>query len=456
MSTAKIIPGNFKLLRQIVRMVLIAIFLAVPWISYNGRPAILLDPFGGRFYFPGFVIWNYEIYYLIFLFFLFVGFLYLFTITFGRVWCGWGCPQAIYVEVFKDIGKLLFPDDFGKRSQKSWQTVIIHSIWILLSAFFIFHFMGYFVPIREMTHESTTLAFSELFSHSWPFFFLALTALFYSDIGVFREQFCVHMCPYSRFQSLMFDKDSLVIGYDGRRGEPRKRTRMNILPAGPLDMGRSEGDCTSCNMCTMTCPTGIDIREGLQIACINCTSCIDACTVEMGRFGKRTLIEYGSIRWFETNQKGHFIRGRTLFLTSGLILATAVFAYLLYARVPTRFDVHRNQDLPVRVGEHSLDNFYVLNVSNVTESEVTYGISLNLLEGMEDFNSIEAGTDVSSFTVGPNQKKQIHLVVTGVPVADRPPVARDYKLLFYLKDLNNPENRKEATASFTLPGVSNE
>lgn len=441
MIVARHVTGTVIKWRSIVRYILIALFLIVPWLQWNDRPAILLDIAERKFYFPGIVIWPQEFYFLM-LMLISVGLsLFLFTALFGRIWCGWACPQTLYVELFDTIGRILLPSKFGKRSERIYHKIFIHSVWIILSFILTFHFIAYFVPATEMLNAITEMGPAVFGEFTWPYFLTVISLLFYADIALFREQYCVYLCPYARFQSVMLDLDSVVIAYDPVRGEPRRGSNEAAA--------KGEGDCTSCHMCLQVCPTGIDIREGLQVACINCGHCIDACTKEMGRLDKKTLISFGSMNYLVNRVKTRFLRGRTLVYSILLTFAIGFFSYLLINRVPAHLWVIPHPSLAaVSLGDGRIQNYYKMQVGNLTESEAGFMLNVRPAEG-SSVENVRIEGDTREFEIEANGLKQMVVVVTGKPA---PETEKKYlPVEFILSKKANPDDRIIKKANFHFP-----
>ncbi|HET7362355.1 MAG TPA: cytochrome c oxidase accessory protein CcoG, partial [Burkholderiales bacterium] len=259
------------------------VFYGVAWLTWNGRQAVLFDIVHRKFYLFGLVFWPQDVVYLAVLLILAALGLFLFTAVAGRVWCGYACPQTVYTEIFLWIERLIEGDRNARMRldkqplARRWpRKSAKHVAWLALAFWTGFTFVGYVTPIRELWRE--LLSFS---TGPWETFWIAFYGFAtYGNAGWMREQVCKYMCPYARFQSAMFDKDTLIITYDARRGEPRGKAA-------------GKGDCVDCGICVQACPTGIDIRNGLQYECIGCTACIDACNQVMDRMGyPRGLIRY--------------------------------------------------------------------------------------------------------------------------------------------------------------------
>ena len=261
-----------------------AVFYGLPWIGWNGRQAVLFDLGARKFYIFGLVFWPQDVIYLSVLLILSAISLFLFTAVAGRLWCGYACPQTVYTETFSWIERKIEGDRLARirldAAPLSLEKIVIkarkHTAWFVIALWTGYTFVGYFTPIHDLGIRAITweLGSSESF---WMFFYGFAT---YGNAGFMREQVCKYMCPYARFQSVMFDKDTLVITYDHERGEPRGSRPKAVNP-------RDErlGDCIDCSICVQVCPTGIDIRNGLQYECIGCGACIDGCNQVMDKMG---------------------------------------------------------------------------------------------------------------------------------------------------------------------------
>ncbi|MEO5796043.1 MAG: cytochrome c oxidase accessory protein CcoG, partial [Rhodoferax sp.] len=324
------------------------VFYGLPWLQYGERQAVLLDLAARRFYLFGLVLYPQDFIYLTGLLVVSALSLFLFTAVAGRLWCGFTCPQTVYSEIFMWIerriegdrgarmrldGGALSPTKLGKKAAK-------HAVWLLLSLWTGFTFVSYFTPTQELLQESLQLNFGswEVF---WGLFYSAAT---YGNAGFMREQVCKYMCPYARFQSAMFDKDTLIVSYDTNRGEPRgARSRK----ADPATLGL--GSCVDCTLCVQVCPTGIDIREGLQYECIGCAACIDGCDQVMDKMGyPKGLIRYSTENALKQHLPAQGIlkrifRPRVLVYTAVLWAIIIAALVTLYQRVPLKVDVIRDR-----------------------------------------------------------------------------------------------------------------
>ncbi|HTY80832.1 MAG TPA: cytochrome c oxidase accessory protein CcoG [Candidatus Bathyarchaeia archaeon] len=286
----KLFAGRFLRRRRWLAWVLIALFTGLPYLRIGGQPAVLLDIVQRRFTILGTTFLPTDTMLLMLLLVgLFVA-VFLLTAVWGRVWCGWACPQTVYMEfLYRPIERLI---EGGPRAQRDLdgrrlplRRLLKYGVFVALSMFLAHTFLAYFVGVDALRHWVTRSPFE----HPAAFLVMAgTTALMFLDFGWFREQVCMVACPYGRFQSVLLDRRSLIVGYDARRGEPRGHLERG-------QAGRGRGDCVDCGACVVTCPTGIDIRDGLQMECIHCTQCIDACDSVMDRIGRpRGLIRYSS------------------------------------------------------------------------------------------------------------------------------------------------------------------
>ncbi len=345
-------------------------FYGGAWLTWNDRQAILFDIAHRKFYIFGLVFWPQDIIYLTVLLILSALSLFLFTAVAGRLWCGYACPQTVYTEIFLWIERMIEGDRNARirlDAQKATPRKFLlkgakHAVWIALSLWTGFTFVGYFTPIRELL--SFQFGPWEAF---WVLFYGFAT---YGNAGWMREQVCKYMCPYARFQSAMFDKDTLIITYDAKRGEPRGK-------------GDAKGDCVDCGICVQVCPTGIDIRNGLQYECIGCAACIDGCNQVMQKLGRpQKLIRYSTTHAM-AGRRTRLLRPRVL-VYGFILLAIAVAAAVsLYLRVPLKVDVIRDRAAIAREVGDEVENVYRLQIMNTTEQERLYQISVRGLKDIE-------------------------------------------------------------------------
>ena len=365
------------------------VFYGLPWLRWNDRQAVLFDLGARRFYLFGYVLYPQDFIYLTGLLVLSALSLFLFTAVAGRLWCGFTCPQTVYTEMFLWIERKVEGDrpqriklDAASLSlEKLVKKWFKHLLWAMLAMWTGFTFVGYFTPITELGMEffQTRMGSWEVF---WVFFYAFAT---YGNAGFMREQVCKYMCPYARFQSAMFDKDTLIVSYDGARGEPRgTRGRKDDFQAMGL------GSCIDCGLCVQVCPTGIDIRKGLQYECIGCAACADVCDGVMDKMHyPRGLIRFttqNALKQGAGAPRGYILqrvlRPRVLVYGAVLLVLTAGMMTSLALRTPLRVDVVRDRAALSRiVAGGRLENVYRLQVMNATEQPQRYRISA---DGLQD------------------------------------------------------------------------
>lgn len=362
------------------------IFYGAPWLEWNGRQAVLFHLVERKFYLFGLVLWPQDVFYLALLLIISAYGLFLFTAIAGRLFCGYACPQTVYSEIFMWVENKIEGDRSARMkldkgpltARKFGLKAVKHAIWLLISIWTGFTLVAYFTPVDELL-AALPFDFSgwELF---WTFFYAGFC---YMQAGFLREQVCKYMCPYARFQGVMFDPDTLVITYDPERGEPRGARKKNADAA-------SLGDCVDCGLCVAVCPTGIDIRKGIQYECIGCGACIDACDPVMDKVGKpRGLIRYTTENALEKHFTakevvGHILRPRVILYTSILVAIVAASVWSLATRVPLKVDVIRDRSVLAREADDGrIENVYNLKIMNTTEEPKRYALSVEGMEGIE-------------------------------------------------------------------------
>jgi len=362
------------------------LFYGTPWLMWNDRQAILFHLVERKFYLFGLVLWPQDVFYLAVLLIVSAYALFLFTAIAGRLFCGYACPQTVYTEIFMWIENRIEGDrssrmklDQGPMTpNKLGRKVLKHALWLVLSLWTGFTLVAYFTPMREL------LAAFPFDLSGWELFWTLFYAGFcYMQAGFLREQVCKYMCPYARFQGVMFDPDTLVITYDPERGEPRGARKKG---------GDNEklGDCVDCNLCVVVCPTGIDIRKGIQYECIGCGACIDACDPVMDKIGKpRGLIRYTTenalAKHFGASEvMGHILRPRIILYSAILLLICLAAAWSLANRVPLMVDVIRDRSVLSREADDgSIENVYNLKFMNTTEASQRYRVTVDGLAGVK-------------------------------------------------------------------------
>jgi cytochrome c oxidase accessory protein FixG len=389
------VSGRFTQLRWVTVWLTQGVFYGVPWLTWNGRQAVLFDLDAPRFYVFGLVLQPQDLVFLAGLLVVAALTLFFFTAVAGRLWCGYACPQTVYTEIFLWIERHAEGDRSARMRldaapwgpRKLLRKGGKHLLWGGVALFTGFTFVGYFIPIRELAGQVAALALAP-----WPTFWV----LFYGaatngNAGWMREQISKYMCPYARLQSTMIDADSLVIAYDNLRGEPRgPRARR----ADPAALGL--GACVDCTLCVQVCPTGIDIRKGLQNECIGCAACIDVCNTVMDRLEyPRDLIRYATANgvehgWTRAQMLRRLWRPRVLAYGALLLAGLTAFTAGLALRTPVAMDVIRDRGVMSRLGEEGrVENLYRVQLTNRTEQVARYRLVVDGLPGLV----VDAGTD---------------------------------------------------------------
>jgi len=382
------ISGRFANWRWAMVWLTQLFFYGIPWLQIHGRQALLFDLEQRRFYIFGWLLYPQDFIYLAGLLIISALALFLFTAVAGRLWCGFSCPQTVYTEIFMwverkvegDRSARMRLDKNGWTFEKLWKKSLKQLLWIAIALWTGFTFVGYFVPIRELGGE--LLALQGSWQVFWVLFYGFAT---YGNAGYMREQVCKYMCPYARFQSAMFDRDTMIVSYDTGRGEPRApRTKKVDYKAQGL------GDCIDCKMCVQVCPVGIDIRNGLQYECIGCGLCIDACNSIMDKMEyPRGLIRLTTQNamagmWRRAQVLRRIFRPRVLVYSAVLIGLSMAMIVSLALRQSVKVDVIRDRaSLSRIVAGGKLENVYRLQIMNATEQAQRYRISAHGLDGLE-------------------------------------------------------------------------
>ncbi|MDH1253258.1 UNVERIFIED_CONTAM: cytochrome c oxidase accessory protein CcoG [Comamonas sp. A-3] len=382
------ISGVFSRWRWAMVFLTQIVFYGLPWLQWGERQMVLFDLGARRFYLFGLVLYPQDFIYLTGLLIISALGLFLFTAVAGRLWCGFSCPQTVYTEIFMwieskvegDRSARMRIDKSGWTLEKIWKKSLKQFLWIALSLWTGFTFVGYFVPIRELGVELMA------FQGSWQIFWVAFYGFAtYGNAGYMREQVCKYMCPYARFQSAMFDKDTMIVSYDAERGEARGPRKKDVDYK-----AQGLGDCIDCKLCVQVCPVGIDIRKGLQYECIGCGLCIDACNSVMDKMeyprGLIRLTTQNAVAkaWKQVQVIHRIFRPRVLIYSAVLVALSAAMIASLVLREPLKVDVIRDRAALSRiVAGGKLENVYRLQIMNATESEQRYRISAVGLENLE-------------------------------------------------------------------------
>jgi cytochrome c oxidase accessory protein FixG len=457
-AAIKIHPRNVKGVFTSWRWVMVwatqLFFYGMPWIQWGQRQALLFDLEARRFYIYGFVLYPQDLIYLTTLLIISALSLFLFTAVAGRLWCGYTCPQTVYTEIFLWIESKIEGDrpariklDQAPFLQKFPKKATKHFVWIVVALWTGFTFVGYFTPIRELMSAITlnTLGPWETF---WILFYGFAT---YGNAGFLREQVCKYMCPYARFQSVMFDNDTMVVAYDEKRGEPRgSRSKKDTSTS---LQGKNLGSCIDCTLCVQVCPTGIDIRDGLQYMCIGCGACVDACDSIMDKMNyPRGLIKYAtqngiSQNWTRKQMLAHIVRPRVLIYTGILLTLVTGMLFSLANRDGFRVDVLRDRGVMARLEGSMVENVYRIQIMNATETEQRYHISATGLKNIEA--DVESGDDEDGDTITV-KPAQVRGVAVDVEIPDGSVEPGSHKIAFVVTALSTNETVSEKSV-FLVP-----
>ena len=352
------VSGRFAVLRTIAEVVLMVIYVALPWIQINGNPAVFMDVEHRQFHLFGLTLAPQD-FWLGFFLITGAGFmLFYITALLGRVWCGWACPQTVFLDLMRRVERFIEGDAPARRRldtllwtpekiiKRGLKNVVFGAFAVMLAHVF----LSYFVSLKGLY----SMASQSPAAHWSAFLFVFLTAgALWFNFTWFREQFCIVLCPYGRLQSALLDSDSIVIGYDGQRGEPRGK--LNTPGA---------GDCIDCRRCVQVCPTGIDIRQGLQMECIACSSCIDACDEIMAKIDRPTgLVRYDSVKGLAGDER-RFIRPRIILYTLLLVIGTVVMAVSISTFRPVTVSLLRMTGAPYYLEDGSIRNQFLMRIIN--------------------------------------------------------------------------------------------
>jgi cytochrome c oxidase accessory protein FixG len=421
------------------------LYYGLPWIKWDDRQAVLFDLAARKFYIFGLVFWPQDFVYLTGILILSALALFLFTAVAGRLWCGYACPQTVYTEIFMWVESWLEGDHVArKRLDKApWNAAKFrrrgakHLVWFVIALWTGFTFVGYFTPIQTLVLEVVQFNLGPWESF-WILFYAFAT---WGNAGFMREQVCTYMCPYARFQSVMFDSDTLTVTYDSSIGEPRgPRSKKTDYMAAGL------GTCVDCNVCVQVCPTGIDIRNGLQYECIGCAACIDGCDQIMDKMGyPRGLIRYTTEnvvkgKYPDSSILKHVLRPRTIIYTVLLALIGGAFVWSLATRVPLRVDVVRDRvALSKETDEGMIENVYRLQLINKDSQPHRYTIAAHGIEGLQ---LLMAAREIAA---APLQTVDIPVSLVADPVELK---SRSIEVRFTIQATDDPRIRDEVATKF--------
>ncbi|KRP71674.1 MULTISPECIES: cytochrome c oxidase accessory protein CcoG [Pseudomonas] len=432
--------GLFRTLRVSGAALLFLAFFGTVWLNWDGRQAVLWDLAESKFHIFGATFWPQDFILLSALLIICAFGLFAITVFAGRVWCGYTCPQSSFTWLFMWCEKITE----GERNQRiklqaaPWSLNKLarrsakHSLWLGISVLTGLTFVGYFTPIRPLAVELLTWQAGGV-SLFWVLFFTGAT---YINAGWLREAVCMHMCPYARFQSVMFDKDTLTISYNAARGERRGPRKREVQPA---DVGL--GDCIDCQLCVQVCPTGIDIRDGLQMECIGCAACIDACDSIMDKMGyARGLVSYTSEHQLQGG-KTQLLRPRLIGYSAVLLVMIAALVVALIERPMVSLDVTKDRGMFRENSQGLIENIYSLKVINKTQQRQEYRLELVEAEGFQ----LQGKTQVS---LAPGEI--VDIPVSVALLADTP-ASSSQTIRFKVTDVDEPWVYTAADSRFVAP-----
>ncbi|WP_136247496.1 cytochrome c oxidase accessory protein CcoG [Halomonas borealis] len=434
------IRGVFQRLRRVIGWPLMLAYFATPWLAWGERPAVWFDLPSREFHLFGATFYPQEFMLLSWLLIIAAFGLFFITVLAGRLWCGYACPQSVWTQLFIWVEhRLEGPRHRRIRlDRRAWDADKLrrksakHTAWLVIAVATGLTCVGYFTPIRALMVDLARLE-----AHAWACFWIAFFTLFtYLNAGWLREQVCHHMCPYARFQGVMFDADTLTVAYDAARGEPRGR-RGGKLPHDAAEAS-GHGDCIDCELCIQACPTGIDIRDGLQHECIDCAACIDACDGVMERLGyPRGLIRYTS----ENALQGHpsrRLRPRLLGYLAVLLVMLGLFIGALGDRVPLDIEVERDRQRLFQLADDGrIRNVYTLTVRNLDQQDRAYRLEASGLDGLT--------LDTARLRVPAGESRRRVVEVTVPPHALEHP---SHAIRLHLEALDDPTIRLERDSRF--------
>jgi cytochrome c oxidase accessory protein FixG len=439
--------GYFAKWRWVMIWLTQLFFYGVPWLQWGQRQAFLFDLDAKRFYIFKLVLYPQDLIYLTAILIISALSLFLFTAVAGRLWCGYTCPQTVYTEIFLWIEKKIEGDraarmkldESAMSAKKLLKKVSKHVVWIAFALWTGFTFVGYFTPIRELLNDFMQLSVGP-WDTFWVFFYGFAT---YGNAGFMREQVCKYMCPYARFQSAMFDADTLIVTYDEARGEPRGGRSRKVENA-------NLGSCIDCNLCVQVCPTGIDIRKGLQYECIGCGACADVCDTVMDKMEyPRGLVKYSTQnalaqQWSRAQILQRILRPRVLIYTAILWLLIIGLFTSLWFRDSFRVDVVRDRGVMARLTDGGkLENVYRLQIMNATETAQHFQLAVQGLkdveiesENMEEVEGVAAHEENRVILVKPAESRW---VIVDLKIPDGTLEPGSHKIQFEIQSMETKE-----------------
>ncbi len=438
------VEGRYARLRWVAVIALLGLYYVFPWLQYGGEQAILFDLPNRKFHIFALTFWPQDFVYMAWLLVMAALTLFFFTALLGRIWCGFACPQTVWTEAFLWMERITEGSHQRRRKldKAPWSAEKMlrkggkQFLWITFSLWTGVTFVAYFTPARELFGQIASLEIGA-WTAFWCLFYAFAT---YGNAGFMREQVCKYMCPYARFQSAMFDSDTLIISYDESRGEPRGRRKRSVDPR-----EKGLGDCVDCNMCVQVCPTGIDIREGLQYECIACAACIDVCDSVMDRMDyPRGLIRYSSENAMVEQKPLRLLRPRVIVYATLLLVLLSGFVMSIGSRMPLRFDVLRDRNTLYReLAGGEIENVYSLKVLNLDTAGHSYVISVDGLPG------ITLDADRTELVL---ESGEVGRMVVRVRAGREAVPATGADIQFRVESVSDPSLARETDARFIGPG----
>ncbi len=439
----KEVTGLFQKFRTVSLCLLMGAYFAICWISVDGQQLVHFDLPNRQFHIFGTTFWPQDFVLLAWLLIISAFGLFFVTTLFGRVWCGYTCPQTVWTFIFMWLeeriegsrNQRMKLDQAPLSREKLVKKGLKHLSWFLVAFATGLTFVGYFYPIRDLLPDVLTLEVTSGWAYFWVVFFTVAT---YLNAGWMREQVCLYMCPYARFQSVMFDRDTMIVSYDPGRGEPRGSRKRK---EDPRAVGL--GDCIDCNLCVQVCPTGIDIRDGLQYECIGCALCIDACDSVMEKMNYPLgLISYTTEKNLE-GQKSRMLRPRTLGYAIALLAMIVAFSVKLGLRSEVQVDVIRDRGALFQTNARGyVENSYTLQIMNMSAESRSFDISVTGAESI-------ALVSKSQVTLSPSEVRSLPAVVEIDPEKMS---ERNIDITFHVKGTGLPDVAAESESRFLGPG----
>jgi len=438
------VTGLFARLRTLGVFILLGGYYFVPWLRWDNHQAVLFDLPARKFYIFGLTFWPQDFFYLAALLIIAALSLFFFTALAGRLWCGYACPQTVWTEVFLWIERKVEGSrnqqmklDKGEMDSRKFSTKALkHFLWLTLSAWTGFTFVGYFTPIIDLGHALFQFSLGP-WETFWVIFYGFAT---YGNAGWMREQVCIYMCPYARFQSAMFDKDTLIISYDEKRGESRGARKKSDDPK-----EKGLGDCVDCTLCVQVCPTGIDIRDGLQYQCIGCAACVDVCDDVMEKMNyEKGLVKYTTQNRID-GKTTHMLRPRIVVYASLLVLISLALVYSIATRIPLELDIIRDRNALYRETVDGLvENIYTLKLINMDTEDHSYNLRI---DGLKDMTFIKPKAEIK-IKSGEVINLAVRIQIDPINLNKTSSIVN-----FYLKSIDQPDLAVTEKARFIGPFI---